>query len=169
VKTVKELGATRLVRFCTLRGADRDIKDNADLKPIDLVELENFESEKLKNDTLMILGPSGATDFLMRSPPTRLMYKSYKLPIVVISYLLISFCIQGITVFPRLPWEITLVNGILLGFLFLFKFLVMCTDPGYIKNQVNMGDLLKVVDSLSLCAECETIRTSRSRHCAICH
>ena len=93
VKTVKELAATRLERFVTLRGADRNIKDNADLKPIDLVELENFESQKLKNDTLKILGPEGCTDFLMRSPPTRLLFRSYKLPVVVISYLLISFCI----------------------------------------------------------------------------
>jgi hypothetical protein len=93
VKTIKEIGATRLVRFVTLKGANREIKDNADLRPIDLVELENLENEKLKNDALTILGPPSSTDFLMRTPPTRLMNKSNKMPVVVILYLLISYAL----------------------------------------------------------------------------
>lgn len=46
----------------------------------------------------------------------------------------------------------------------------MLTDPGYIINKdIEFMKLLELFDSASLCAECHTIKTLRSRHCIICH
>lgn len=52
----------------------------------------------------------------------------------------------------------------------LFLSLVACKDPGYIKREdVSFTELVEVFDSVHLCADCGTIRTSRSRHCYICN
>jgi palmitoyltransferase ZDHHC13/17 len=43
-------------------------------------------------------------------------------------------------------------------------------NPGILKNDdIEFLKLLETFESSSLCPECETIRTSRSRHCIICH
>lgn len=52
--------------------------------------------------------------------------------------------------------------------LFFFT-LAACMQPGYIQNDgVEFMDMLNVIDSTQLCADCNTIRTSRSRHCSVC-
>jgi len=43
------------------------------------------------------------------------------------------------------------------------------TQPGYVKNEVDFFDLVKTIENTQLCPDCETIRTARSRHCAVCH
>ena len=51
----------------------------------------------------------------------------------------------------------------------LFFFMASCTKPGYLKNdKVTFLEMLKNIDSTQLCADCELIRTSRSRHCPVC-
>ena len=50
-----------------------------------------------------------------------------------------------------------------------FYFLSALTNPGYITNSnIDFQNMLSVVDSTQLCADCNTIRTTRSRHCSIC-
>jgi palmitoyltransferase ZDHHC13/17 len=61
------------------------------------------------------------------------------------------------------------INTILTFLCLTFLSLVNCTDPGYVKNQVDFYDLIRVIESTQLCPDCETVRTSRSRHCAVCH
>ena len=46
---------------------------------------------------------------------------------------------------------------------------LVCANPGYLVNKdIDFMQLLEVFESSSLCPECQTIRTSRSRHCIIC-
>lgn len=54
--------------------------------------------------------------------------------------------------------------------LLLFFFLATCRNPGYLKSpkKVKFSELLEQFDPVSLCPDCEIIRTKRSRHCAIC-
>lgn len=54
--------------------------------------------------------------------------------------------------------------------LLLFFFLSTCRNPGYLKSpkKVKFSELLEQFDPVSLCPDCEIIRTKRSRHCAIC-
>jgi hypothetical protein len=47
--------------------------------------------------------------------------------------------------------------------------LVVNKDPGFNKNtEVPFVQMMEVFDATMLCADCETIRTSRSRHCYVC-
>jgi len=51
----------------------------------------------------------------------------------------------------------------------LFLFLASFKQPGFLKPETTeFMRLLATIDSTSLCADCSTIRTSRSRHCSIC-
>ena len=45
------------------------------------------------------------------------------------------------------------------------------TQPGHVQkaDKVDFYDLVRVIDSTSLCPDCKCIRTSRSRHCAVCN
>jgi len=50
-----------------------------------------------------------------------------------------------------------------------FFLISACTNPGYLENKsVDFMLMLDAVDSTSLCPDCNTIRTSRSRHCSVC-
>ena len=47
----------------------------------------------------------------------------------------------------------------------------MCKDPGYLKSPkgVPFMEVMKIFDPVLLCADCEVVRTDRSRHCSICN
>ena len=49
--------------------------------------------------------------------------------------------------------------------------IALCKDPGYLKRPegINFMALMKVFDPVLLCADCEVVRTDRSRHCSICN
>lgn len=49
--------------------------------------------------------------------------------------------------------------------------LCLTKDPGYLKRPkgVLFMDMMKIFDPVLLCADCEVIRTDRSRHCSICN
>ena len=42
-------------------------------------------------------------------------------------------------------------------------------DPGYLKPAHKFLDLLKEVHPCEMCPDCQVLRSSRSRHCAICN
>ena len=46
----------------------------------------------------------------------------------------------------------------------------MCKDPGHLKSPegVTFMEMMKIFDPVLLCADCEVVRTDRSRHCSIC-
>ena len=51
----------------------------------------------------------------------------------------------------------------------IFFAIASCTEPGYIVNDnVDFMQMLDAIDSTQLCPDCNTIRTSRSRHCTVC-
>ena len=47
----------------------------------------------------------------------------------------------------------------------------LCKDPGFLKSPkgVKFMDMMKIFDPVMLCADCEVVRTDRSRHCSICN
>ena len=57
------------------------------------------------------------------------------------------------------------------GLTFFLHILCLCKDPGYIKRPqgVKFMDMMKIFDPVMLCADCEVVRTDRSRHCSICN
>ena len=46
----------------------------------------------------------------------------------------------------------------------------MFKDPGHLKKPktANFMEMMKIFDPVLLCADCEVVRTDRSRHCSIC-
>jgi len=160
--------STRLVRFIMLRGADKTIRDCNDKTPVELVK-ENIEEDNLKADLYKILGPPGALDCLMLSPPNRLTHKNSSTMGLYVSVFVICHIILILWVYPRLPLVVDAVEFTLAALCMLFLTLASCTNPGFVKNEVDFYDLVRIIDSTTLCPDCETVRTSRSRHCAVCH
>ena len=151
-----------------LRGADKEIKDCNDKIPIDLVK-DVVEEEHLRADLYKILGPPGALDCLMLSPPNRLTHKNSCTMTIYVSIFVFCHLILLTLVYPRLPWPVSLAEFTLALLTLMFMSLASCTNPGFVKNEVDFFDLVRIIDSTTLCPDCETVRTSRSRHCAVCH
>jgi palmitoyltransferase len=64
-------------------------------------------------------------------------------------------------------WGYLTVGG---GFCALVSFFwASCSNPGYLKPEHRFEDLLKEVHPCEMCPDCEVIRSSRSKHCAICN
>ena len=53
----------------------------------------------------------------------------------------------------------------------LFWLRTMYADPGAIKRpkHIKFIELLKLIDPIQICVDCEIVRTPRSRHCAVCN
>ena len=116
-----------------------------------------------------MLGPPGKLECLMLTPPTRLTHKKPCTMIIYVCLFIFSHAILLLMVYPRLPWELSLTEFLLAILCMVFMLLSSFTKPGYIKNEVDFYDLVRVIEATQLCPDCETVRTSRSRHCAICH
>ena len=87
---------------------------------------------------------------------------------IILSYILAS--IYSVSDVP-LNWILKpLVQAFFLVSLITFM-LAWLRDPGYIQKESSLDflELLENFDPNSLCAECEVIRTQRSRHCNICN
>jgi hypothetical protein len=56
------------------------------------------------------------------------------------------------------------------GFFALTSFFwASCSNPGYLKPEHKFEELLKEVHPCEMCADCEVMRSPRSKHCAICN
>ena len=137
---------TRLVRFLILRGCDKELRDNNGKIAIELID--EIEDAGLRNDVTKMLGEPSKFDCLMiGGAPNRLTHKSATTMVVYIFGFALCWVIQFGLVFPRVPFELGVVNTILTALTFLFLFMVNCTDPGYVKNQVDFYDLIRVIES----------------------
>jgi len=172
VKAVSMMKNVRLARFIMLRGADKDITDKKGKTASDLIkDIEDDDDDKLKNDLRVIMGPPGRMDCLMLSPPNRLTQKK---PGCMLSYLLFFTTVTALKVlivYARIsPW-CTIADMVFTFFTVFFLLLTSCTQPGHVQkvDKVDFYDLIRVLDSTQLCPDCECIRTSRSRHCAVCN
>ena len=65
----------------------------------------------------------------------------------------------------------SVISGIVTFLVFLAFFFTACKDPGSLKpiDNYTFLELLRDINPADLCAECQVIRTARSRHCAICN
>ena len=115
------------------------------------------------------MGPPGKMDCLMLTPPNRLTRKNACTMGVYVTLFVFCHVILVFQVYPRVPWPISATELLLAILCLIFLFATNCTSPGIIQNSVDFYDLVRVIDSTQLCPDCETIRTSRSRHCAVCH
>ena len=118
-----------------------------------------------------MLGPPGTFDFMMLSTPTR---KVKRRPILISIFLVLFFVIQSfevINIYPHLQnWQIA-SNIAICVICFVSAMMAICRNPGFLQKEkgVPFIQLVEVFDSTQLCADCETVRTSRSRHCYVCN
>lgn len=163
------LETVRPVRFLLIRGADKTVEDNKQETPLDLVNNGEITSPKLTSEVRKMLGGPKLCDCLMLSAPTRKVKRTYCTMIAYLIMMIIGIALAVLFTFPFISPEAILGEAVLSVLTLLFFLISSCMEPGYLKNdKVDFMDLLNVLESVHLCAECETIRTSRSRHCNVC-
>jgi hypothetical protein len=137
---------TRLVRFLILRGCDKTIKDQNGKIPIELID--EIEEPSLRNEVTKMLGEPNKLDCLMiGGAPNRLTNKSAATMLIYVFGFTVCFFIQCLLVFPRIPIIIGSINTLFSVLCLFFLLMVNCTDPGYVKNQVDFYDLIRVIES----------------------
>lgn len=64
--------------------------------------------------------------------------------------------------------EVDVVFGVLT---LIFWFVCVMSEPGYIKKpkDIEFLEIMKLIDPVQLCPDCEIVRTPRSRHCGTCN
>lgn len=131
--------------------------------------MKDLRSPDLQNELNRMLGAPGTLDCLMLSTPNRQVKKKPTTMIVFLIMFAVAFIIQVLLVFPRLKIYWVIWNC-LISLVCLFAFTMAAfKPPGYLSpDKVKFMDLLNVIDSTQLCPDCETVRTSRSRHCSVC-
>ena len=78
--------------------------------------------------------------------------------------------LKSLLVYTRQPIHRSIIAGSVDVTTLIIHLILVFADPGYIINtSIDFLKLLELFDSSSLCPECHTIRTPRSRHCIICH
>ena len=170
VKSVENLQSTRPVRSLLIRGASRDYLDNQGRKPIDLAD--TVTTDWLKSNLLNDLAEPKDLQCLMLKTPLKLVKKSLKTPLVMWGLMGFVYLCNVLFLWPLYLERFTLIY-IQIGVFSLTVFLhliAMCKDPGHLKSPegVTFMEMMKIFDPVLLCADCEVVRTDRSRHCSIC-
>jgi palmitoyltransferase len=166
-KYVDDAETIRLVRFLMLKGASTTIRNKKQELPINIAE--KIEDPKMRAEVLKILGPPGTFDFLMLSTPTR---KMPRRPVLLTIFFALFATIQAceiVNIYPHLRyWQIA-CNAAICLLCVSFALMAVCSDPGNLaKSPISFTELIEVFDATHLCPDCETVRTSRSRHCNVC-
>ena len=136
---------TRLVRFIMLRGADKTIKDKTNKTPIECID--EVGDEDNRRELQKMLGDPSKFECLMLQPPNRLTHKN---PTTIRIYLIVFitvYAIQFFLVFPRLPFYMLILNTALSLIVLILLSCVNCIAPGYVKNEVDFGDLVRAIES----------------------
>jgi hypothetical protein len=136
---------TRLVRFIMLRGADKTITDKTHKTPWDCIE--EVADDDNKADLRKMLGEPSKFECLMLQPPNRLTHKNPTTIRIYITVFVVIFAIQFLLVFPRLPFYMVVLNCTLSFLTLTFLTCVNCIAPGYVKNEVDFGDLVRAIES----------------------
>jgi palmitoyltransferase ZDHHC13/17 len=159
-------GNTRNVKLLLLKGASRDVINNDDYKPIDLVNSDVQKAAELKS---LLQNSSFLSCCMLRAPLTKLRKNERT---VVFFLILVSLLIffSYFYIIPTIESNaITILSGVLAFFILLSFTIVTLKDPGYLKKERNIDFqiLLDTLDPLDICPECEIILTPRCRHCNI--
>lgn len=91
---------------------------------------------------------------------------------LVVYYILFLFVylVKTSTLFIRLNYIYIIVSLFIDITTVVLHLLLTLRNPGIIKNEgIEFMKLLETFDACSLCPDCETIRTGRSRHCIVCN
>ena len=159
------------MRSLLIRGASRAVVDNQGHKPVDLAEFVTTPS--LKDNLLQDLAEPRDMQCLMLKTPLKLVTKSYKTPFVMWFLMLFVYKCLILYLFPLYYERIVLIwlQLFLFSLTLVLHLIAMCKDPGFLNSPkgVPFMEMMKIFDPVLLCADCEVVRTDRSRHCSICN
>ena len=171
VKSVESLKSTRPVRSLLIRGASRDVVDNTDRKPMDLAEF--VTEQPLRNSLIADLTEPRDLQCLMLKTPLKLVTKSLTTPIVMWCLMIFVYWVEFMFLFPLYydRMALIIIQITLFTMTLVLHLSALCKDPGYLKSPkgVPFMEMMKIFDPVLLCADCEVVRTDRSRHCSICN
>ena len=168
---VKKVETTRSIRALLFRDAPKDVLDKSGRTPLDLAQA--IDDEMLKEQVVSILKQEeDCCACLMLRTPIKRVQKSIQMPLLFLTLnLIVWILLLGFSI----PFWENLKQVYICGAteLVLLVFWVRSSvmDPGFIKKESSCGllDLMKLVDPVQLCPDCQIVRTPRSRHCAVCN
>ena len=170
VKSVEALQSTRPVRSLLIRGASRSMLDNQDRKPIDLAEF--VTTDWLRKNVMNDLAEPKDLQCLMLKTPLKLVTKSLRTPILMWILMGFVYVCNILFLWPLYDDRIVMIYTELSLFCLtiILHIAAMCKNPGHLKSPkgIPFMDMMKSFDPVLLCADCEVVRTDRSRHCSIC-
>lgn len=154
---------TRNVKLLLLKGASRDIRNNDDYRPIDLVNSDVQKAGELKQ----LLSKSKVLSCFMLRPPLTKLRKNERTVVFFLLLLSIMIFLSYFYIIPTFHSTILPIGCGAGAILILISFaIVTLKDPGYLKREpaVDFQELLNTLDPLDICPECEIILTPRCRH-----
>ena len=161
-------GNTRNVKLLLLKGASRNISNNDNYIPIDLISSENTNTKELKG---LLKSPTFLSWWMLKPPLTKLT-KNERTVVFFILLLVLLMFLSFSYVVPTFESKIIPIISGVLGLPILISFaIVTLKDPGYLKKHpmVDFQELLDTLDPLDICPEWEIILTPRWRHWNICN
>ena len=108
----------------------------------------------------------------MLKTPLRKVEKSLKMALYFISLNGLVYIIQTLFLYPVWLHRYFIELDVGLGLLtLLFWFICLMSSPGFIRKPKNIEflEIMKLIDPVQLCPDCEIVRTPRSRHCGTCN
>ena len=111
---------------------------------------------------------------MMLKVPLIPLKKNHKTQTLFMSLFLIVFLLNMVVILPTIePFNMTfqITSGVTTILVFLSFIFASLKNPGVLKKdeQRSFLELLRDINPVDLCPECEVIRSARSRHCAICN
>jgi hypothetical protein len=108
----------------------------------------------------------------MLKTPLRKVEKSLKMALYFISLNGMVYVIQTLFLYPVWLHRYFIELDVGLGILtLLFWWICLMSSPGFIRKpkDIEFLEIMKLIDPVQLCPDCEIVRTPRSRHCGTCN
>eukprot|EP00347_Sterkiella_histriomuscorum_P023344 403335004 len=182
VKSSEDLRSTKAIKQLLIKGADKNITDKQDNKPIDLLrdyrDTNNNQQIIAEIKVLLEDQTSSFSECLMLRTAFKKQNQSRGTLYFFFLIMSSSFALIYFLMFPTLQDSqkyLEYVVESLFGMTMLLWVLAWLRDPGFQRNHSDQEEKISfeyLLDSLEpncLCPECEVIRTPRSRHCNVCN
>lgn len=135
--------------------------------PIDLCQ--DIKDSTLREEAVEMLGKPSLLFRLTGAQPIGPVNQKSTTLIIFLTLFLICFTIEVLFTFPHTDIMWIIVNLVSTAITLISLTVVCIMNPGYIPRQKNFMKMIMNIDNSQLCPDCEVVRTSRSRHCAICN
>ena len=167
LKFVDNSKSNRILRFLLSKGASRDVRNARGMLPIDYCQ--DIQSTVLREEAMRMLAKPGFLFRLTGTQPLGPIKNKQSTLIIFMSLFFVNLLLEVLFIFPHVKIKWIGVNMGLTISCLLFLTVVCTKNPGYLKRSDNFMAMVLAIENSQLCPDCDCVRTSRSRHCAICN